>query len=195
MENSSKNINILVILSSFIIAAYPCLFIYFSNVGEAYFKDILPISIIFFCITAIYILVLNFLVFKNIDKTAFFTNISLILLLNFKLVERMLTYVFSKLQYWHVLIIVTFILTNIFMSLLKSNHNDALQKVNLILLAVFSCLIVFNMIISAPAIFKNINSGVGQTALTPNTADSSWGGGYLRSLMFIILYLTSMAVF
>lgn len=146
---------IIEILSSFLIALYPCLYMYFNNIGEAFFLDIVPISIIFMIISAI-LLLLTYFLFKNITKAIFCSNIILFLLLNFKSIEDFLNNMYSGFYYWHVVIIIIFIIISLIIFLIQYNFKE-LKNMNKILTLIFAFLIIFNFATSLPKIIKMNN--------------------------------------
>ncbi len=146
---------IIEILSSFFIALYPCLYMYFNNIGEAFFLDIVPISIIFMTISAI-LLLLGYFLFKNITKAIFCSNVILFLLLNFKSIEDFLNSIYSGFYYWHVIIIIIFIVISIIILLIQYNFKE-LKNINKIFTFIFAFLIIFTFATSLPKIIKMHN--------------------------------------
>ena len=142
--------NTIISLSSLIcVALFPGFFLYLQNTGAAIFSDLIEMSGILLLISLI-ILGFSFLIFRNIEKAALFSNIALIIGLYFAFIEKAIENVFPMLYYWHVLIICFFLVFQIgYVIYTKVKTKFAIQ-INQVFLLIFGGLILFNGILAIP---------------------------------------------
>lgn len=144
------------ISSTITLVLYPCLFMYFNNIGEAKFKDIIPISI-YFIIIGMILIGIGYKLFKNnIYKAVFMSNIISFILINFKVLVEFIQNIMPKMLYWHCILIVLFLLYLLYLLLIDREIKE-LESINKIIAFVFSILIVYTGITATPNIIKNMN--------------------------------------
>ena len=85
LTSQSRKKSLISILSTFCTTIYPILFIYFKNVYEIRERHLIPITLIYICISSI-ILGLSSFIIKSISKGALITNFILIIIYNFELI-------------------------------------------------------------------------------------------------------------
>lgn len=135
-------------------------------------KDILLILIIIIIVSYI-ILFINTLIIREINKATLFTNIILPFLLFFALVENEIIEFFPMLYYWHIILIIIFILSHFFI-LIKSkiNENNA-KQINLGILLLFVGLITFNAAKSLPIIINSSDKETKKETFTLSNSDDN----------------------
>lgn len=153
-ENTKKDY-IISIISLISVTLYPCLFIYFNNVGEAYLKDILRISMIFLVVSLILYSIGQFIC-KETNKSAIITSLVMLCFMNFALIENGIIKLVPTLYYWHIVLILLFILMHIGYLIYKAKNVSILRLINVMILAAFGGLILFNAVISTPTIFQKL---------------------------------------
>ena len=141
------------ILSVISVAIYPGLFLLFNNIEEAYLVDILPISGLFILIS-ICVLLITFLLIKEINKASILTSLILILMLNFALIEKVIIKVLPMLYYWHILFIILTIIIGV-AHLFKTKFSSEIAKnIRFIILVVFTGLMIINGVGAIPGIIE-----------------------------------------
>lgn len=131
-------------------AAYPCLFMYFQNAGEARLIQILPLLGLLTLAGAALAAVLG-LMMRNPGKGALVAAAALLLFVNFRLLQKGLVKLIPWLHYWHVALILLLILGHVAYFAARSRST---LKINLILGLVFVGLIAVNGVTAAPTIIE-----------------------------------------
>ena len=108
----NKKNTIISILSVLCVGLFPCFFLYLQNTGIAIFSDFLRIAGIF-SLGSLVLLGFSYLVFRNIEKAAFFSDVTLLFLLYFALIEKVIIEKFPMLYYWHIALICLFLIFQI----------------------------------------------------------------------------------
>jgi len=140
-------------LSVISVAIFPSLFLFFNNIEEAYLVDIIPISGLFILISIGLLLITYFLI-KEINKAAIITSLTIILMLNFSLIEKAIIRVLPMLYYWHLLFLILTLIVGV-AHLIKTKFSSEISKnICLIILIVFTGLIVINGLGAIPGILE-----------------------------------------
>lgn len=140
------------ILSMVFITIYPPLYMYFNNVGEATFMDALPITLVFIGLTALFFGIF-YVILKDITKAVFSTNILVFLSLNFKKIEDLLIPLNEHIFYWHIVLLVLFLVVNIVIILKQFNFKEA-KNINILVCIVYFVLLSLSFINAVPDFIK-----------------------------------------
>jgi len=84
MENK-KTQKIIAMVSLLATILYPCLFMYFQNIGEGFFVEIGE-AVLKFALTAGVILLITFAVLRNFVNSIFYTELAMLILMNFNVI-------------------------------------------------------------------------------------------------------------
>lgn len=138
---------LLVIIS----ACYMPLFLYFSNVEEASFRDVFPILVIF-SVLAIVLFCLCYLLTKSIWSSSLSATVGALLLTNYALLERLFFLLPIHLRYWHIVAIL--ILSFIHLAYFISGFfpQTEIKTVVKVFSFVFTGLLIVNGLIAMPSI-------------------------------------------
>lgn len=154
-----KRINVksvaIAVLSCLAVVAYPCLFIYFNNVGEANLIDILPIWGILSG-GALMLLIILGLIFNDSVRAAAVAIVVELFFMNFSILEKAICGIFPQLYYWHVAYILL-VLSVIWSVIVKKKigHQTALLIDGVATLACV-VLILLNGVMSLPTIAEKM---------------------------------------
>ena len=134
-----------------VVVAFPCLFIYFNNAGEANLADILPIwAMLSGAILAVFVVLMT--VYRDAAKTALVTAVFAAVFMNFAIIESVLCRIFPCLYYWHVAYILLIIIVG-FAVIVKTHVKcETAMLVNRVLLLVGIVLIILNGVLAIPTI-------------------------------------------
>lgn len=132
------------------VSLFPSLFLYFRNIEEAIFIDIVSITSIFVLIGFFLFLVVEAII-KEVNKSAIITSLILLLMLNFALIEKALIKIFPMLYYWHVLMLILTIIVLASLIIKKKFSVELAENIRLVTSIVFSGLILFNGVSAIPA--------------------------------------------
>lgn len=146
--------NVKCFISMIAIILYPSMFMYFHNMSEGHFIEILP-SIGKNLILAVVLLVAFSVLFRNIRKAFLTSEIALLLFMNFNTILGAIKKIIPGMRKAYFFVIVAVILTIVF-SVVKRKINEP-ENICTILGIVFFVLIVFNLISSIPQILTNNN--------------------------------------
>lgn len=132
---------------------FPGLFLYFQNIEEANFVDIIRISGIFILIGIVLFLVIE-LILKDINKSAIITCLIALLMLNFALIEKAVLKILPMLYYWHVLMLILTIIVLVSLFIKRNISRELAENIRSVILIVFSGLILFNGVSAIPAMIE-----------------------------------------
>lgn len=144
------------IISVIAISAFPVFFLYFQNVDEASFSEVIKPLLIFIAIGLLFF-IFFLMISRSAAKSAIAANLFALVLLNYSLLEDGVQRAIPALRYWHILPIFLFILAHIAWFIWKKTSKDTAEKINLVLCTVFCGLIIFNGVIATPVIIKKNN--------------------------------------
>ena len=131
------------------VAAYPSLFMYFTNVTESNLPSIFETAGLFILMAfAGTFFVLIF--YRNFSKSAFIGCITMLVLLNFKFLRDFFPY------YLMAAIIFGLLLIGLFVLVWKKLTAATSQTLNIFFAAIFTALILFNGVMAAPTIYKKV---------------------------------------
>ena len=92
------------IIALLVTVLYPCLFMYFQNVDEGNFKEILPAVGKFLLVTGI-VFILVLAIIKRFSKAALYTILSMIAFMNFNTVLNAIRKIIPKMRTLYFLVI------------------------------------------------------------------------------------------
>jgi hypothetical protein len=147
-----KNL-VLSILSVVCVILFPCFFLYLQNTGIAIFSDFLNVAGKFLFV-GLSLLGLSYLIFRKIEKAALFSNVTLLFLLYFALIEKAIVDKFPMLYYWHIALICLFLIFQIGYLIYNKVNVKLANQINQVFLFIFAGLILFNGIISVPKVLQ-----------------------------------------
>ena len=176
--------NVKCFISMIAIILYPSMFMYFQNMSEGHFIEILP-SIGKNLILAVVLLVAFSVLFRNIRKAFLTSEIALLLFMNFNTILGAIKKIIPGMRKAYFFVIVAVILTIVF-SVIKRKINEP-ENICTILGIVFFVLIVFNLISSIPQILTNKLSHRKKMILPKKDLPET-------SRMYISFYLMNMRV-
>lgn len=142
----------LIVTASIILTcAYPCLFIYFQNVGEGDFHEVMLPFCIFLGVSALVTLG-GYLFLRNAEKAALFTCLFMLMFMNFNMVNTFLLKINPVFKGGYMLVVYLVCYTLLFIYLKKSK-GDALVPCAIIV-CVCGALILLNGAMAIPDIIK-----------------------------------------
>lgn len=149
----SINTKFLSVLSILITCAYPCTFLYFQNVGEGNFTEILfPFFV--FTLTASLLTLISWFFFRKLETAAFFSCLAMLFFMNFNLLGKLLLKMSPHFRGEYILLI--FVPLYILLALyLKKKMPDTKPLLSIISL-VFGLLILWNGIFAIPDIVQKL---------------------------------------
>ena len=149
---NKKNL-VLSILSVVCVILFPCFFLYLQNTGIAIFSDFLNVAGKFLLV-GLALLGLSYFIFRKVEKAALFSNVTLLFLLYFALIEKAIVDKFPMLYYWHIALICLFIIFQIGYLIYNKVNLKLANQINQVFLFIFAGLILFNGIISVPKMLQ-----------------------------------------
>lgn len=150
-----KKNKILEILSTYLLVLYSCLYLYFNNIGEAKFVDIIPASITLI-IAATIVNAVNLIIYRNISKAVFAGNIFLFLTVNFKAIESYILTKFPQANYWHIMIVILSIAGFIIICRSKLKQ-EYLSSINKLVSFIFTILLALAVVQAIPSYTRLYN--------------------------------------
>lgn len=174
------------IFSLIAVCLYPCLFMYFRNVGEASITDVSPI-IELFLKTALIIAVVFWVVLRNLSKAITITNISMLFVCNFELIANLFKNADSKIKYGIPIVAAIIVLVAVTV-VLYGKKEEIAQTVNGLFLLVFTVLILMNAIPAIPTIIHKNNMEVERNedvySLLNVDSVNTWNGPNIYYMIF-----------
>lgn len=143
----------LLILSVLLTCAYPCMFIYFQNVGEGNLKQVI-LPFCYFVGIALVLLIITALFLRQLSKAALFTSLFMLMIMNFNMINGAFQKLIPGLQGRYLLILYLLIYLGIFFVLKQSKWDAAL--VCEVICGVFGFLILMNGIMALPDISQKL---------------------------------------
>lgn len=138
------------LLSVVLTCLYPCVFLFAQNAGEANAADMLPFFLLFLGTAAAGLLICG-AIFRNISRAAFFTCLSMLVVINFTMITEGIKGKLPWFQDKMFLLLVGVLLVGLMILLLKKKPNMTAGCI--ILALTFGVLSVMNMINAAPKLF------------------------------------------
>jgi Na+-transporting NADH:ubiquinone oxidoreductase subunit NqrC len=146
---------LLSILTAMLIAVFPALFLYFNNASEADFSEALPLLLAFSAVGLV-ILGVAWLITRVWIKAALISVVFSVILLNFVLLEKLLTWFIRSLKYWHVVPILLVLALHIAWFIHRKLSQQTTKNAVNILCLVVCGLVLFNGVTAAPKIVKKL---------------------------------------
>lgn len=166
-------------------AAYPTIFIYCANAGEAQFSEIV-IPLCAFCAVGTITFFLLLWITKTIDLAAIVTVLFVLIATHFSYIEKIVVSILPQLRYWHCVIIVLFLLMNIGWVLAHKLPRELLEIISRVVGIGFGVLILINMATAMPTIIQKVqaqNEDIQQGEALVGTMDTT----YKPNIYYIIL--------
>lgn len=183
MKNrNAKLLSITAILST---CAYSCTFIYFQNVGEGNFSEIIFPFCIFTLIAAL-VTFLSWLFFKKLETAAFFSCLAMFFFMNFNLLGKLLLKVSPNFRGEYILLIFVplYLLLAVYLKKKAPDTKICLSAVSL----VFCFLILWNGIFAVPAIIDKLTfEGSGKT-LSDTLSSQEEGAQLLNRNVYYFIF-------
>ncbi len=137
------------LLSVAVICAFPSIFMYARNAAEADASQMVPFLLVFLASAAILLLVtLPF--FRNVSRAAFWTDLAMLVIINFCLVAEYIKQVIPFLRERYQLVIIVLLLAALFVLLIKKKPD--LRTGCLLLLIGFGAMTLVNSVMIVPAL-------------------------------------------
>lgn len=178
-ETISRNNNGLLLAFLVVIAVVPfqVLFLFLNNVGSMRISEFFQP---YFCTVVIgFIINLLFYLFtKSWNKSAFCTAIIGFVFMNYKYIEKLIQIINGGIRYWHIAIILIFIVFWILHFLINKLSSDTFKQINFVLVIVFGGLIAFNTIMAIPKIVNGFNKNKSEVTDMHNNIDTIKKGSY-----------------
>lgn len=154
MNNNKKQIlmKIFEAVSCFLVVLYPILYMFFNNVGEAKFSDTFVIGFLYITMALIVFLIF-LLIYRNISNAVLTSSIMLYFIIDYKKIEAFLQNLYSGIYYWHIVILMIFIIINIVL-LLKQYNFKEVSNINKIVTVIFSILLIISFVQAVPQIIQ-----------------------------------------
>lgn len=137
----------LAVLSMVLTCLFPCLFLFAQNAGEARLKDVFPFFFLFL-LTAVIGFVICLILFRNVTRAGFFTDLCMLVVINFSLVAKGVEGMFPWFHSKYLLMVFCLILLGLMVLLLRKKPDLTVGCV-LISLA-FGAMMVVNLIMAVP---------------------------------------------
>ncbi len=139
------------ILSIIAVCAFPCVFLYAQNASEVPASSMLPFLIVFL-LNAVIFFGLTAVFFRNVSRAAFWTDLSMLVVINFCLLAVHLKRVLPFLRDRYLLAVFLLILVGIFVLFLIKKPD--LRTGCLLILIAFGAMIFINVFQAVPAILN-----------------------------------------
>lgn len=140
------------LLSMLAVCAFPCVFLYAQNASEVPASSMLPFLVVFL-INAMIFFGLTALCFRNVSRAAFWTDLAMLVVINFCLLAIQLKKVMPWLRDRYLLIILLVVLIALFILFLRKKPD--LRSGCLLVLIAFCAMIVINVVHAVPAILQS----------------------------------------
>ena len=154
MSKKKENKGILVATVSVVSTSiFPWIVLFFNNIGSITIADAYK-SLLVLIGFGLSLLLLIWAITRSVHKAAIIASISVFMLSNFSLIENGFLKISPSLYYWHVLIIVVFLIVTIGFLVNAYLKEDLAQKFVQGILMIFSILLIVNIFMAMPDIFK-----------------------------------------
>ena len=145
------------LLGSIVVAAFPALFMFFQNAGEAHFSDIVPVTVGFMA-AGVILYGIALLLTRKPAKAGLITFLFLLVFLNYAPIEKLIQMLFPELRYWHIAPILLVILLHFSWAICSFLPDDITDLFTPIITVVFCALIIINGAPKFATIQARINS-------------------------------------
>ena len=143
---------ILIVLISF----YPILFLYFNNVSEIDFSEVL-VYLIIYAIISIFLWIIYVIVFKDLNKGTLAAVLFIIFITNYSLFESGIQIIFPYVKYWHFMPIGIAIILHFDYYIFKKIKNEFSKDLVFVLFIVTIGLLLINVVPAVPNIVKKVS--------------------------------------
>lgn len=170
---------VIAVLAVMLTCAYPCTFMYFQNVGEGDFNEILiPLGI--FLGVAAGITLIGGLILKSLEKAALFSSLFMLMFMNFNQVANAVPGAIEEYILWVFLALYG----GFFLYLWKSKWNAFVPCT--VIAGIFGGLILLNGVIAAPAIIEKIGFRPDTRSKLADAVDSDTQGSSKENVYYFI---------
>lgn len=140
------------LLSMLAVCAFPCVFLYARNASEVPADSMLPFLVVF-SLNALLFFGLSSIFQRNVSRSAFWTDLAMLVVINFCLLAVHLKRLIPFLRDRYLLAILLLLLLALFILLLRKKPD--LRAGCLLVLIAFSSMILMNVIQAVPAILSS----------------------------------------
>lgn len=137
------------LISMVLTCLFPCLFMFTQNAGEARFGDIFPFFFLFL-FTAVLGFAVCLILFRDVTRAGFFTDLCMLVVINFSLVANGVENLFPWFHSKYLLVVFCLILLGLMVLLLKKKPDLTVGCI-LVSLA-FGAMMVMNLIMAVPSL-------------------------------------------
>lgn len=156
-------------LACLVVVAFPCLFIYFNNAGEANLTDVLPVwGVLSGAVLAVFAALA--VAYRDCAKAALVTVVVAVFFMNFAIIENVLCQILPRLYYWHVAYILLIIIVGFAVIVKRHVKRETAMLVNRVLLLVGIVLIILNGVLAIPTIKTKLAASSTSFGDTSDTA-------------------------
>ncbi len=156
-EAPDRNANLISILSSFITAIFPCVYLIIRNYSKLGSNDFL-ISLGAASVHWLLVFVISFVLMKSANKAALATIVAVIPLSIFHSIQNGINSVIPSFYYWHGVILVITICSIAWIIVHRHISQSAVAKLNSLIGAIFLILIIVNAATSSINYFRQRDS-------------------------------------
>lgn len=140
------------LLSMAAVCAFPCVFLYSQNAAEVPASSMLPFFLVFL-VNALLFLGVTGLFFRNVSRAAFFTDLAMLVVINFCLLALELRRFMPWLRDRYLLLMFLALLAALFVLLLKKKPD--LRNGCLLVLIAFGAVIFMNLFQAIPVLMRS----------------------------------------
>ncbi|MEG0897710.1 MAG: hypothetical protein RSF73_09225 [Ruthenibacterium sp.] len=156
-EQREKSAWVLAVAAVLSVVIYPCMFIYFTNAGEATLLGTLPICLAISAVALLIFFIMSY-VEKSVEKGAIIACLLALFFLNFALIEKVIILIFPMLYYWHIVLLLLLI-TAIVACIVKWYCSQSLSRTICGVIAlVFFALTLVNGLTAIPTLINKMSA-------------------------------------
>lgn len=144
------------VLSVLTVSLFPIVFLYAQNADEATVSECLLPAGIFCGIGLVLLLIFSFLL-RSVSHAGLITDVVMLVMLNFSLLEKAVSFICKELRYWHCLALVVLLIIHLAVLVKKKVSEDGSKTAVQIIGGVFAALMLMNVAMAVPTIIKKVN--------------------------------------
>ena len=157
VKNKDSKTFLVALTCTIMVAAFPPMFLYFRNAGEAHFRDVAAVLMVF-VLTGIVLFGISLLVTKNAGRAGVIASLFLLVFLNYTPIEGLIQKIAPDLRYWHIAPILFVLLLHLAWFIWKKAPDDLCKIITPVVCVVFAVLILINGVTAIPAINTRRNA-------------------------------------
>lgn len=147
--------NIKGLVSILMVLLYPCVFMYFQNIGEGYFVEIFG-AVTIFIVLAFIIYLIAYFFLKDFFKAIFYSELAMLVLINFNTILTAIKKLLPETRKAYLFFVIALFGIILFIWLKKKKRD--MEPLVTIIGIVFGCLIVFNFVTSIPSLITKVTT-------------------------------------